>query len=114
MELDQSFCFIYSKRPGTDAASYPDDVSFATKQKRLKELQTIIKEQTKIISQRMLGTIQKVLVTTNSKEQPNAYFGKTENNRNVHFTSPNMPIGQVVLVHITKARINNLYGETIA
>lgn len=114
MDLDQSFCFIYSKRPGTEAASYPDDISFATKQRRLKELQIVIKEQTKSISQRMQGTTQKVLVTTNSKEQPGAYFGKTENNRNVHFSAPTIPIGQIVTVYITKTRTNNLYGELIS
>src|SRR5205814_3057775 len=33
--FDQSFSFIYSRRPGTPAASLPDDVTPAAKQQRL-------------------------------------------------------------------------------
>ena len=33
--FDKSFSFIYSKRPGTIASSFPDDVSAETKKKRL-------------------------------------------------------------------------------
>ena len=36
LNLDQSFSFIYSKRPGTEAANYPDNVSFKTKKKSFK------------------------------------------------------------------------------
>ena len=109
-DLDQSFSFIYSKRPGTEAANYPDDVTPETKKTRLHALQAIIQNQAKTITQRMIGTKQAVLITGKSKEKLNDYLGKTENNRIVRFTAPNMHIGQIVSIHITKAIINNLYG----
>ncbi len=37
--LDQSFCFIYSARPGTPAAAFADEVPLAVKQQRLARLQ---------------------------------------------------------------------------
>ena len=35
VQFDQSFCFLYSRRPGTPAASLPDEVPLLTKQQRL-------------------------------------------------------------------------------
>ena len=49
--FDQSFSFIYSQRPGTPAASLPDDVDLATKQERLSRLQAQLNEQARAISE---------------------------------------------------------------
>jgi tRNA-2-methylthio-N6-dimethylallyladenosine synthase len=111
LDLDQSFSFIYSKRPGTEAANYPDNVSSETKKLRLAALQNLIQEQTRKLSSKMLGTIQAILVTGKTEKEPNLWFGKTENNRTVYFTAETMQIGDIVNVHITKAVTNNLYGE---
>ena len=43
--FDQSFSFIYSKRPGTPAASYPDETLQEKKKQRLQLLQTRINQQ---------------------------------------------------------------------
>src|SRR3970040_2085887 len=43
--FDQSYSFIYSKRPGTPAAGFADDVPMAVKKQRLHILQTRINQQ---------------------------------------------------------------------
>ncbi len=60
--FDQSFSFIYSRRPGTPAASLPDEVSHEVKQQRLARLQAQLEAQAHAISEAMVGTRQRVLV----------------------------------------------------
>jgi tRNA-2-methylthio-N6-dimethylallyladenosine synthase len=60
--FDQSFSFIYSARPGTPAASLPDDTPLEVKKERLQILQARINQQAFEISQAMVGTTQRVLV----------------------------------------------------
>src|SRR3954465_940866 len=65
--FDQSFSFIYSQRPGTPAASLPDDVTLEIKQQRLQRLQAQLNAQARAISDSMVGSTQRVLVTRPSK-----------------------------------------------
>lgn len=110
--FDKSFSFIYSARPGTPAASYPDDVGLDVKKERLAILQKTIDTSTEIISKAMIGSIQKVLVENKAKKD-NTMFGRTENMRNTHFNADKSLIGQIVNVKITGARGNSLTGELV-
>src|SRR3546814_9970548 len=83
--FDQSFSFIYSKRPGTPAANLPDDTADAVKKARLARLQAAIDANAKRISAAMVGTMQSVLVEGPSKKDPNELTGRTENMRFVNF-----------------------------
>lgn len=109
--FDQSFSFIYSQRPGTPAADYPDDVSPEIKKQRLQLLQTRLTQQGTTISQSMLNTIQKVLITGTSKRDDNMLSGRTENNRVINLKGPVMLIGQIVNVIVTEVKANTLVGE---
>ncbi|MBX9587446.1 MAG: tRNA (N6-isopentenyl adenosine(37)-C2)-methylthiotransferase MiaB [Gammaproteobacteria bacterium] len=111
--FDTSFSFIYSRRPGTPAANLPDDVSLETKQKRLAILQNRILQNAHRISESMLGTEQRVLVTGPSKKSPDELSGRTENNRVVNFKAPSELLGQMVTLKITEARPNSLRGELL-
>ncbi len=62
VNFDMSFSFIYSARPGTPAADYPDDVTEDEKKQRLYLLQQRINNQAAQFSRAMLGTEQRVLV----------------------------------------------------
>ena len=79
--FDQSYSFIYSRRPGTPAADYPDDVPQATKRQRLSRLQQRITNNAQIISRRMVGTVHRILVERPSRKDPVKLAGRTENNR---------------------------------
>ena len=112
MGFDKSFSFIYSKRPGTIAASLPDDVDQTVKKKRLAVIQDKLNENTEKISRSMIGSIQKVLVEGHSKKG-STLSGRTENMRTTHFQGNEDLIGQIVSVKITEGFANSLQGELI-
>jgi tRNA-2-methylthio-N6-dimethylallyladenosine synthase len=109
--FDQSFSFIYSRRPGTPAANLADDTPRAEKQRRLAQLQARVNEQARAISRAMVGSVQRVLVTGTSKKSPRQLAGKTENNRWVNFDGDSRLIGQFADVVITEALPNSLRGR---
>ena len=109
--FDNSFSFIYSKRPGTPAANLPDNVSQETKKQRLAILQARIKLNTIRMSESMVNSQQRVLVTGTSKKDANWLTGRTENNRVVNFLADADLIGQMVTVKIKEALPNSLRGE---
>jgi tRNA-2-methylthio-N6-dimethylallyladenosine synthase len=111
--FDQSFSFIYSPRPGTPAASLPDDVSHVEKQARLERLQAQLNEQSQAISRRMVGTTQRVLVERPSKRDARQLAGRTENNRWVNFDGPASLINRFTDVVITEAMPNSLRGRLL-
>ena len=109
--FDSSFSFVYSARPGTPAAELPDDTDEETKKQRLQILQNRIIQQAQLISRRMVGSSQKILVTGVSKKDPGQLQGRTENNRVVNFSSADTSlVGQFVLVDIMEALPNSLRG----
>lgn len=112
LDFDHSFSFIYSRRPGTPAASLADEVSLDEKKARLKILQTRIIQNTQRFSRQMVGTTQPLLVTGTAKRNPEQMIsGRTENNRVVNFVGPQSLIGQMVSVKITNSFPNSLAGE---
>jgi tRNA-2-methylthio-N6-dimethylallyladenosine synthase len=109
--FDQSFSFIYSRRPGTPAASLPDDVPHEVKQERLERLQARLDAQALGISRAMVGSAQRVLVERPSKRDARQLAGRTENNRWVNFDGPAGLIGRFADVVITEAMPNSLRGR---
>jgi tRNA-2-methylthio-N6-dimethylallyladenosine synthase len=109
--FDQSFSFIYSRRPGTPAADLEDDVSGEEKHARLSRLQACINEHAAGISRAMVGSVQKVLVTGPSRRDADELTGKTENMRSVNFPGHPRLVGRFVDVVITEALANSLRGR---
>ena len=114
LNVDTSFSFIYSKRPGTPASDYADDVSADTKNARLQRLQALLDTQAQAISRAMVGTRQRVLVEGPSRKSAAELTGRTDNNRIVNFAAPPQLIGQFIDVTITAALKNSLRGEVLA
>ena len=111
--FDQSFSFIYSRRPGTPAASLPDDTSDATKSARLKRLQSVLNHNAREIAQAMVGTVQRILVEKTSTRDAGEFTGRTENMRYVNFAGHRRMIGQFVQVLITEVMANSLRGRVL-
>jgi tRNA-2-methylthio-N6-dimethylallyladenosine synthase len=109
--FDQSFSFLYSRRPGTPAASLPDDVPHAIKQARLERLQAHIDAHSLAISRAMVGSVQRVLVERPARRDPRQLAGRTGNNRWVNFDGPPALIGRFVDLLITEAMPNSLRGR---
>lgn len=112
--FDQSFSFIYSRRPGTPAASLPDEVAPEVKQRRLELVQQRLNAQARAISERMVGSRQRVLVERPAKRNPQELAGRTDNNRWVNFEGPAGLINRFAEVLITEARPNSLRGRLVA
>src|ERR1700744_3353685 len=109
--FDSSYSFLYSRRPGTPAASLPDDVPQALKQERLEALQALIDTQARRISEQMVGSVQRVLVVRPARRDARELAGRTENNRWVNFAGPESLMNRFVDVTITEARAHTLRGR---
>jgi len=114
LNYDRSFSFIYSARPGTPAASLPDEETMEKKKRRLYHLQEQLNKQTAEISQSMVGTVQRILVERLSRNSFTEIAGRTENNRVVNVEGSPDLIGQFVDVEITEAYTNSLKGVIVA
>ena len=113
VDFDASFSFIYSRRPGTPAAELPDGVSHSQKLERLQRLQAQLESQARATSERMLGSVERVLVEGHSKKNKNELAGRTGNNRVVNFPGPQALNHSYVDVRITEALPHSLRGELV-
>jgi tRNA-2-methylthio-N6-dimethylallyladenosine synthase len=111
MGFDSSFSFIYSPRPGTPASELQDLVEYSEKRERLLRLQAQLDAQAHALSERMLGTVERVLVEGFSKRAPAELSGRTGNNHMVNFAGGEELIHRFVDLRITEARSHSLRGE---
>jgi tRNA-2-methylthio-N6-dimethylallyladenosine synthase len=119
--FDNSFSFIFSKRPGTPAANLDDDTPHEVKLARLQRLQAQIDLNARKTSARMVGSVQRILVEGLAKKARSdgqlELAGRTENNRVVNFApgeSGETLIGQLVDVRITESLDYTLRGDLVA
>jgi tRNA-2-methylthio-N6-dimethylallyladenosine synthase len=114
LNFDNSFCFIFSARPGTPAANLSDDTPYEVKLKRLQTLLTLVESQANQISKNMLGNTERVLVEGLAKDGVNLQ-GRAANNRVIHFSAPSDDIesliGQMVDIRITEVLNYTLRGD---
>ena len=111
--FDASFSFLYSPRPGTPAAELPDDTPHEVKLERLQRLQAALEAGARAISERMIGTVQRVLVEGRSARDGAELAGRTGNNRVVNFRGDADLAGRFADVRITGARSHSLRGELL-
>jgi tRNA-2-methylthio-N6-dimethylallyladenosine synthase len=115
--FDNSFSFIFSKRPGTPAANLEDGTPHEVKLARLQRLQAQIDANTRKTSAAMVGTVQRILVDGPSKKGGGELQGRTENNRVVNFfpgAAGATLVGQLVDVRITESLDYTLRGDLVA
>ena len=111
--FDQSFSFIFSRRPGTPAAQLPDATSAEAKKARLQRLQARLDDNAQAISAAMVGRVESVLVDGVSRKDADEIKGRTQNNRVVNFPGNRRLIGRFVNVRITEALAHSLRGEMV-
>lgn len=114
LNFDNSFCFIFSPRPGTPAANLSDDTPYEVKLQRLQTLLALVESQANQISKNMLGNTERILVEGLAKDGVNLQ-GRAANNRVVHFTAATGDfeslIGQIVDIQITEVLNYTLRGK---
>jgi tRNA-2-methylthio-N6-dimethylallyladenosine synthase len=114
--FDDSYSFVYSRRPGTPAANLQDDTPETVKLQRLKKLQSTIAAYSQSISQSMVGTTQAILVEGLAKKSTSEFCGRTSNNRMVNVSLPvsrniDELRGKIVNVLITESRAHSLRAD---
>lgn len=107
---DGAFTFIFSPREGTPASKMADETPLSEKEERLQRLNEKINAYSKESNERMLNTIQKVLITGVSEKDPNKVCGYTENMKLVNVEADKNTIGQIIDVKITEAKSFSLDG----
>jgi tRNA-2-methylthio-N6-dimethylallyladenosine synthase len=108
----QSFTFAYSRRPGTPAATLPNQVEEAVKSARLQELQALLKSQQENFNRSMIGSKLPVLFE-NQTRRGGQLYGRTPYMQAVHATIPDRLIGEVITVNIKDANMNSLKGDVV-
>ncbi|MEI2396302.1 tRNA (N6-isopentenyl adenosine(37)-C2)-methylthiotransferase MiaB [Paenibacillus phytohabitans] len=111
---DMAYTFIYSPREGTPAAAMEDNVPAEVKSARLQRLNDLIKEQSRLGNERMLGKLVEVLVEGESKNNVNVLAGRTRDSKLVHFEGPPSLIGTMVQVRITSTKTWYIKGDYLA
>ena len=116
LQFDNSYCFIFSPRPGTPAANLVDDTPYTVKLKRLQTLLALIDSQAERISKAMLGKEERVLIEGIAKDGINLQ-GRTENNRVIHLPAAisemDSLIGTMMDIRITEVLAHTLRGERV-
>jgi len=116
LDIDASYSFVFSPRPGTPAAALEDDTPQAVKLERLRRLQAAVDGNAARIAASRVGTVQRVLVEGRSKKDAAELTGRTECNRVVNFPGGPEParwVGRMVELRITEARSHTLRGEMV-
>ena len=111
VEFDNAFSFVYSKRPGTPAATMEDETPLEEKKERLARLNELLAHFSHEKNQAYLGRTEEVLVESVSKNNAEFLMGRTLSNKTVIFAGDSSLIGQYVPVEITEAQSWILKGK---
>ena len=114
LRFDGAFSFVYSPRPGTPAASLPDQIPADVASERLARLQSLVDAQYRAHSEAMIGTRQRVLVTGRATRDAAELQARTANNRVVNFKGDATLANSYVDVAIVAAQSHSLRGELVA
>ena len=113
-KFDFGYMFTYSERPGTLAAKkFADDVPEDVKKRRLAEIIEVQRRLSLERNQRLLGTVQKVLIEGPSKKSDKDFSGRSDQNKMVVFPRENHKKGQYVDVLITDCNAATLLGHVL-
>ncbi len=114
VRFDSAFMFAFSPRPGTPAASFPDQVPREVKRDRLHRLIELQNQITLEINQSQVGQVFEVLVEGSSPKTPELLTGLTRTNKTVNFPGSKDLIGRLVWVKAVEAHPWGFMGELIS
>jgi len=115
-EYDSAYTFVYSPRPGTEAAAWTDRfVPADVVAERFDRLKVVIERSALQRHQARVGRVEQVLVEGPSRKDASITTGRTAQNKLVHFASE-VPIapGSYADVLVTAAAPHHLTGELVA
>ncbi len=113
--FDDAFTFIFSPRPGTEAATMTDRfVDPAVAGERFDRLRVVVERSALAANTARVGRVEEVLVEGPSKKHPEVLAGRTRQHRLVHFTAPTpLRPGAYADVEITGAAPHHLSARFV-
>jgi tRNA-2-methylthio-N6-dimethylallyladenosine synthase len=114
-EYDYAYTFVFSPRPGTEAAGMTDRfVEPAVAAERFQRLRVVVERSALAKHEARVGRIEEVLVEGPSKKDPSVLSGRTRQNKLVHFTPPMaLRAGAYAAVEIVHGAPHHLLGEFV-
>ena len=115
VKFDSAFTFVFSARPGTEAAQMTDQfVAPAICKDRMERLRTVIQRSALASNEKRVGRIEEVLVEGRSKTDPAKLSGRTRQNRLIHFATDE-PLRQGTYAHVKAIAASTFYlsGELV-
>ena len=113
VKFEQVYMFIYSRRVGTPGDKMENQVPDEIKHKRFNRLKELVESQIEENNKKYIGTIQKVLVEGESKNNKELLTGRTDSNKVVIFEGNKKLIGQMIDLKITSEHMWYLKGNII-
>jgi tRNA-2-methylthio-N6-dimethylallyladenosine synthase len=111
---DSAYTFIYSPRPGTEAAERVEAfVAPEVVAERFERLKIVLDRSGLARHQARVGRVEEVLVEGPSRKDASVLAGRTRQNKLVHFTAPTIKAGSYATVRITSAAPHHLRGELL-
>jgi len=110
---DAAYTFVFSPRPGTEAAEMVDDfVANDVVEARMAQLLEVIERHALAKHQARVGKVEEVLVEGPSKKDPAVLAARTRQHKLVHFVG-DLPAGTYARARITGAASHWLRGELV-
>lgn len=111
--FDSAYTFIYSPRPGTEAATRTADfVAPDVTAERFERLRVVVEHSALACHRARIGRTEEVIVEGRSKKDANVFTGRTRQNKLVHFPAPQpLRAGTFAAVEVTAAAPHHLIGE---
>ena len=113
VKFEQVYMFIYSRRVGTPGDKMPNQVPEEDKHRRFDKLKALFESQIEETNQKYIGTIQKVLVEGESKNNPEMLTGRTDSNKVVIFEGAKELKDQIIDVKIISQHMWYLKGIVV-
>ncbi|MCI8470129.1 MAG: tRNA (N6-isopentenyl adenosine(37)-C2)-methylthiotransferase MiaB [Clostridia bacterium] len=111
VKFEQVYMFIYSRRVGTPGDKMENQIPEEQKHKRFDRLKALVESQMQENNQKYVGTVQKVLVEGESKNNKDLLTGRTDSNKVVIFEGSEDLIGKIIDLKIISEHMWYLKGE---
>jgi tRNA-2-methylthio-N6-dimethylallyladenosine synthase len=113
-EYDSAYTFLFSPRPGTEAAAMADAfVPDAVAAERFQRLRVVVERSALQKHEARIGRVEEVVVEGPSKRDPSVLTGRTRQNKLVHFDAA-LPVGAVADVEVMGAAPHHLTGVLVS
>jgi tRNA-2-methylthio-N6-dimethylallyladenosine synthase len=113
-QYDSAYTFIYSPRPGTEAAERVDEfIAPEVVAERFARLDIVVQRSALLRHEARVGRVEEVIVEGPSRKDPSVLTGRTRQNKLLHFASAPIRPGSYATALVTGAAPHHLRGDLV-